>query len=194
MRVFGIDINNYILGYSERVFDVFKFDKHLSDKIKSRVEVESKLLRVDAVSSEQWKHVHCIQGLIVATYLRLRYGSPDTHIILGYVDGKIAHVEWVVPSKKIRSRYPHVTDRTYFITACVTSPQFRGKRIYPNQLRKVVDSQIENEVYWGSTEQSNIASLKGIKRAGGRKTGEYVHRKWFWGIFSKIKYFPGRDC
>lgn len=167
-------IKNYIPGCSERVFDVFQFDRHVSNNVKTQVGVESELFRFDEISTKYWKVVSRLNGIVSTIYLRLRYGSPETHLYFGSVNGNIVHVEWIVPSKKIKSRYPFVRDGSFFIISCVTESAFRGKRIYPNQICKVVGSEIKTDVYWIAAAQSNIASLKGIKRAGGRKAGEYV--------------------
>jgi hypothetical protein len=188
-----------VFGYYKTREEVFTFSKDSAEKVEPKVQVETKLLRLSEVTAQQWKQLRHLQGrtgtlyirwCIAILYIRWRYGSPDTYILLAYVQGKLAHVGWVVPAKKIKKRYSFVADGSYFIIASFTPVDFRGLRIYPSQLRRIVESDIESETYWGLVACHNIASLKGVRRAGGIKAGEFIHEKWLHGVISRGKYFP----
>lgn len=180
-----------MFGYSEARSEVFTFSK-LSQEVNPRIKLETKLLRLSEVTAQQWRQLKQLQGKRSVLYLRLRYGSPDTYILLAFAKGKPVYVQWIVPSKKIRSRYSFVKKNSYFIIACLTAPDFRGLGIYPSQIQKVVQSDIQSETYWGKTSRDNIPSLKGIYKAGGVKVGEFVEKKWFWGCFRSTKYYPDK--
>jgi GNAT superfamily N-acetyltransferase len=179
-----------MLGYSRKKGEVFIFSKEPPQRVSPKIELETKLLRVSEVTAQQWSQLKQLQGKLAVFYLRFRYGSPDTYILLGFAKGKLVYVEWVVPSKKIRSRYPFVKENTYFIMSCLTSPDFRGLGIYPALIQKAVQSHINSKIYWGAAAPTNIPSLKGIYKAGGVKVGEFVQKKWFWGCISHIEYHP----
>ncbi|MHC4255129.1 MAG: hypothetical protein ACYSUL_05845 [Planctomycetota bacterium] len=179
-----------MLGYSKIRSDIFTFSETIPQKVEARTRIDSKLLKLGDMTSTQWRQLKKVQGTFSVTYLKYRYGSPSTYLLLAYVGNKLAHVEWIVPAKRIKGRYPFLTDNTYFIISCLTSPDFRGLRIYPSQLRHVVESEIQTNLYWGMAACDNVPSIKGIYRAGGIKVGESVQTRWFWGLFSRLKYFP----
>jgi len=181
-----------MIGYSRIEGEVFKFQKDYAG-VAPKVSVETKILWLNEVTNQQWKQLKQLQGKFAVTYLRFRYNSPDTRILLAFCKRKLIHVEWIVPAKKIRRRYHFVTEHSYLIISCLTSPDFRGKRVYPSQLRRAVESSIPTDTYWGLAEYRNIPSLKGISKAGGVKVGEFIQKKWLWGCVSHLKYFPERD-
>lgn len=174
-----------MFGYSRTKYKVFHFPKNLSQKVESRIEVDTKFLHLEEVTVRDWRQLRKLQGRLAVSYLKWRYGSHDTRILLAYVKGELAHVEWIVPAKKIRRRYHFITKNSYLIISCLTSSNFRGQRIYPAQLQYVLRSDIPTEVYWGLAAHDNIPSLKGIERAGGINAGEFVQRRWFWGLITK---------
>lgn len=174
-----------MLGCSRTKYKVFRFSKNLTQKVESRIEVDTKLLHLEEVTAQHRRQLKKLQGQFAVSYLKWRYDSPDTRILFAYVKGELAHVEWVVPARKIRHRYHFVTENSYLIISCLTSPNFRGQRIYPAQLQYVLQSDIPTEIYWGLAAHDNIPSLKGIEKAGGITAGEFVQRKWFWGLIAK---------
>ncbi|MBN2378080.1 MAG: hypothetical protein JXD22_16905 [Sedimentisphaerales bacterium] len=175
-----------MLGYSKIKHDVFIFEKQ-TEPFEAKIKINTLCLPVNQLSKAQWHDVKSLQGKLAVSYLKWRYGSPETYVLLAYADKALAHIGWVVPAKKIMSRYPFVTKNSYFIIACLTSPDFRGMGIYPSQLQKIVNSEIPNQLYWGMAACDNIPSLKGIHKAGGIKVGEYVQQKWLYGCFSKTR-------
>ncbi len=179
-----------MLGYSKTRNVIFTLTEKPSREVAPKIEVDTKLLRLDKVAPPQWKQIKQFYGQIVASYLKWRYGSPGTHVLMAYADEKLVYVEWVVPASKIRSRYPFVSNGSYSIISCLTSQDFRGLGIYPSQIQKVVASDISAKRFWIWSAVTNTASLCGIRKAGGVKVGEFVQRKWFWGCLSRAKYFP----
>jgi hypothetical protein len=178
-----------MVGYSKVKYEVFKFQKNC-EEIAPKVDIETKFLRLNEVTHQQWKQLKQLQGKFTVTYLKLRYSSPDTRILLAFCKEKLIHVEWVVPAKKIQHRYHFVTKNSYLIISCLTSTDFRGKGVYPSQLRRVIESSIPTDTYWGLAATENIPSLKGISKAGGINTGEFIQEKWFWGCISHAEYRP----
>lgn len=184
-----------MFGYSSIKHEVFTLPKNLSDKVTAKVELNTKLLHLNELTPKHWRQLKELQGRFAALYLRWRYGSPDTYILFAYVEETLAHIEWIVPSGKIRGRYPFVTEDSYAIISCLTLPRFRGLGIYSSQVQKVVESDIPARMFWIWTASTNMPSLKGIRKAGGVKVGEFVQKRWFWGCMSHIEYFTeGSNC
>jgi hypothetical protein len=179
-----------MFGYSRIKHEVFRVSKELSDKVHTQVDINTQISRLNELTPKQWKQLRELQGQFSVLYLRLRYGSADTYILLAYVEEELVHVEWIVPANKIRGRYPFVTKDSYSIISCLTSQSFRGLGIYPSQIQEVVKSNIPAKLFWIWTAYSNVPSLRGIGKAGGVKVAEIVQKKWFWGCISYIKYFP----
>lgn len=182
-----------MLGYSLAKNEVFVFQKgQISEIATPKKEVTTKILPLLALSKSQRIEVKQLQGRVVFAYLAFRYGSSNTYILLAYVEEVLAHVEWIVPATKIRGRYPFVTEKSYSIISCLTSQSLRGLGIYPSQIQKVVKSDVPAKMFWIWTESAHTASLKGIRKAGGVKAGEFLQTKWFWGCASRIEYSPER--
>ena len=181
-----------MFGASQTRNEVFVLKKDkTSDIVTDRVKVTTKILPLRALKHSQLRELSELQGKAAVSYLKFRYGSLNTYILLAYVGKTLAHVEWIVPASKIRFRYNFVTNDSYSIISCLTSQSFRGLGIYPSQIQKVVESDIPARMFWIWTASTNIPSLKGIRKAGGVKVGEFVQKKRFWGCISHVKYFPG---
>lgn len=179
-----------MFGYSNTSNVVFILrPKEISSIAVLKVKVDTKLLRINDLTHRQWKQLKQLQGRLAVSYLKLRYGSPNTYILLAYVGEALTHVEWIVPASRIKSRYHFVSEDSYSIISCLTAPRFRGLGIYPSQIQKVVQS-IRAKMFWIWTVSTNTSSLEGIRKAGGMKAGELVQKKWFWGYISHIEYFP----
>jgi len=167
-----------VLGYSKIKNVVFILRaKEASDIASPKVKVDTKVLQMDKVTPLQWRELKQLQGQFGVLYLRFRYGSPNTYILLAYVEGTLAHVEWIVPASRIKSRYPFVSEDSYSIISCLTAPCFRGLGIYPAQLGRVIESAIPSNKYWIWTASDNISSIKGIRKAGGIKVREFIQQK-----------------
>lgn len=53
----------------------------------------------------------------------------------------------------------------------VTLPEWRGRRIYPRMLQSIIQHEAEVERFWVGHDYSNVASARGIARAGFCQTG-----------------------
>jgi hypothetical protein len=63
----------------------------------------------------------------------------------------------------------------------------RGLGIYPWALQAVMQSGISNQyLIWA--EEGNIASLKGIEKAGGKYVTSFIKTKQLYGLVSRIVY------
>ncbi len=182
-----------MFGYSETRNEVFTLARRQYHKAESKIKIDMKLLQIRALTAWQWGQVKRLQGKFTVAYLRLRYGGPNTYILLAFAESKLVHVEWIVPACRLRRRYSFVSDDSYSIISCLTSRSFRGLGIYPSQLQKVAQSGIPAKMFWIWTASTNTPSLKGIRKAGGVKVAEVVQKKWFWGCFAKAKYYPLGD-
>lgn len=181
-----------MFGYSWIKYEVFTFPKRQTQGMEPKIEVDTKLLQLSEVTAKQWRQLQELQGRFAVLYLKWRYGSSDTHILLAFTKAELAHVEWIVPARKIQARYPFVTKNSYSIVSCLTAQHFRGLGVFPAQLGKVIDSAIPSGEYWIWTASDNLSSTKGIRKAEGVKVGEFVQRKWLWGCVSHIEYFHER--
>jgi len=185
-------VNPKMLGYSRVEYEVFTITEKAYKRLNPKVEIETKLLQLREVTSQQWRQLKQLQGQFTVLYLKFRYGAPDAHILLAFAGCELAHVEWIIPAYRLKGRYPFICDNSYSIISCLTTEGFRGLWIYPSQIQKVIESRISAKEFWIWTASTNISSLKGITKAGGIKVGKFIQRKWFWGCISRIKYFPHR--
>lgn len=181
-----------MLGMSQNTFEVYTLPTGISHRIVPQIDLDTKLLRLPEISSLQWKQLEKLQRKSSAWYLKLRYGSPDTYLLLAYSQENLIHTEWIVPAKKMKPRYPFISDNSFSIISCYTSEAFRGMKIYPSQIQKIMEGNIPTNVFWIWAETENIASLNGIRKAGGVKAGNFVQTKRFGGIISQVTYFPER--
>lgn len=84
--------------------------------------------------------------------------------------GNLMHTSYVVP-KCIK--FPFMKKGDFEIGPCFTYPEFRGQGIYVKVIRSIC-SQIGNNktVFYMIVDESNIASVKGIEKAGFQRCGE----------------------
>lgn len=103
-----------------------------------------------------------------------RFGTSYAYGIV--VDGRIAHISWLLPPGAIRIETPAVLlpgDGDAEITASETLPEFRGRGLYPfaiGQLLNVAHAKGVRTVYM-KTHRHNVASQVGIRKAGLRQRG-----------------------
>jgi len=174
--------------YSRRKDVVFCFEQgECCKSIESKVAVRTEIIPVKKLKGRISKKVNQLQGKWAATYLKLRYGSPETFVLLAWIGDQLVHIEWIVPARVMKSRYPFLPKKSWAIISCFTTPEFRGNHIYPSQLQKVVNSNIKGTFFiWVS--EKNSASIKGIRRAGAKQAGRLLQIKYVIGLFSKIRY------
>lgn len=100
----------------------------------------------------------------------LRLGD---HGYYAYFDNKCIHRSWVKSNEQVV--YPHwaypvkLNPKQFFIHYCETSPQARGKGVYPAVLSKIVNDFKEKGEILMSIDINNIASIKGAQKAGFRE-------------------------
>ncbi len=81
----------------------------------------------------------------------------------------LMHTSYVVPQC---SKFPFLGKNDYEIGPCFTYPQYRGKGIYPNVLRHICNSLGNSDTsFYMIVDDANIASVKGIEKAGFKKYG-----------------------
>ncbi|KMQ51552.1 hypothetical protein CHISP_1560 [Chitinispirillum alkaliphilum] len=153
-------------------------------------EIETVIVPIDKIEKKVWDKVAAIQGRKSVLYLRYRYGRTNAFVLTAFHGEKLAHVQWIVPQKQISKRYPFVDPKCYSIISCVTAPEYRGKGIYPAQLKKVIGSGISQNGYYIWAESMNKASLHGIVKAGGTSIGRFLHKKFMGGLISKVYFTP----
>jgi len=184
-----------LFGCSRIRYDLLTFPAKQSRVHTPKLEITTKLLGMKKVAAQQWNELRKLQGYFAVSYLKWRYGSHDTYVLLAYVDIGLVHVEWVIPAYKLKSRYPFLPGNSYSVISCLTLKDFRGLGIYPSQIQKVMESNIGTGQFYMWAASDNIASLRGILKAGGIKVGEFVRKKWFWGLISQIECsVEGNDC
>jgi len=177
-----------MFGYTEKENIVFHINREdIKTKLEPQVRIETVIFKVSELSSEQYSRLVQFTGMFHLLYLRLKYGFKETYILIAYADDEIAHVEWIVPTKKISKRYRFVTNNSYAIIGCVTRPEFRGKGVFASQIQRVACSDIQSEKYWIWAGASNLSSLKAIRKAGAVEVGKAVRKKWLFGLISKAE-------
>jgi hypothetical protein len=151
--------------------------------------VEFKLLKIEDVTVELWEKVKAAQGVASVNYLKLMYGRYGTSILLVFVNSGLAAILWIVPGHIIKAKYNFVSCDDMAIISCVTSPEYRGKGLYPRGIDFIASSGLSDVyVIWAS--EANGASLSGIVKAGGVLIGKFIRRKWLFGFISRVYYAP----
>ena len=88
-------------------------------------------------------------------------------------EGKILHTSLVVPSCR---KFPFLNKCDYEIGPCFTNESARGKGYYPQTLDFIVKTLENASNFYMIVDDANIASIKGIKKAGFIETGYCVIR------------------
>lgn len=103
-------------------------------------------------------------------------------IIAFYKNQPAGHAWMITNDCPVKDSIPFVLDKNQsMIHYCYVSPEFRGKNIYPlmlSYLNKKAFNQLNNQKVFIWTDISNIASQKGIEKAG------FVNK-----AFYKVFYF-----
>ena len=107
---------------------------------------------------------------------RLRYQEAYG----AFIQDTLAHVAWLIPYERdrcARMRHVKLQPGEVEITHCVTARVFRGRGIYTASIRslsEVARLAGAHRVFM-MTSATNVASKRGIERAGLRRTGQIVH-------------------
>ena len=82
---------------------------------------------------------------------------------------ELMHTSYVVPKC---SKFPFLGTNDYEIGPCYTYPAHRGKGIYPKMLQWICNCVGNDDtVFYMIVDESNIASIKGIEKAGLKRCG-----------------------
>ena len=177
-----------MLGYSKTENAVFTLSRDFENRISPKIEIHSQILTITELTAEQWREVRAFQGALSVRYLRWKYGSGRTKLLLAYNGEDLVYVHWVVPCEKMVKRYPFVSPESYSFVSCLTASDVRGMVIYPASLQRFVIEQNSDDILWIWAARDNIASIKGIQKAGGKYKGTFVQTKRLWGLLSKVHY------
>lgn len=132
------------------------------------------------------QHVSWLARLYLMRWVRRGAGW----IFIGYQDDAPAHVTFVRLPSVYRKLFPAMCEPAgVFIGPCVTGAEFRGRRIYPRVLRYAVGmltAQGFGPAYI-HTHPNNIASIKGIERAGFSRCGIWSGTRTFGYLFVTSK-------
>lgn len=106
--------------YSKLYCELFILNKQIDENITSKIDLDTRIKKFDCFSSEDWRRIKNLQGGLAVSYLKYRYGSPETYVLCSYAGGKLVHIEWLVPSQKMRRRYPFIENNCYAVISCFT--------------------------------------------------------------------------
>ncbi len=122
-----------------------------------------------------------------------RFGGSYAYGV--FVDGRIAHVSWLLPPEAIVKDPPRVVcgqATEAEITGAETLPEFRGRGIYCFAIQNLLDLAGRNGMrrVFMKTKPSNKASMSGMKKAGLKQVGSAIiftlplsHRQMIWRRF-----------
>ena len=109
-----------------------------------------------------------IKTLIVRLLFQIRTkGKAKIYYVAD--ENKLKHTSYVVPRC---GKFPFLDENDYEIGPCFTYPDHRGKGIYPEVLRFICcHIGDHNTTFYMIVDEKNIASIKGIEKAGFKKCG-----------------------
>ena len=107
-------------------------------------------------------------------------GVEDFFVYQDPGSGKIGHISWLYykgdPNRTLR-----LADKECEIMFCLTLPEFRGLGLYPRALR-AIQQYLKRKGYercFICVNDDNVASIRGIEKAGFRPAGSVHFRKMF---------------
>jgi len=175
--------------YSKTHYEVLVLLQDLKgNQVQPKIDVKFELCKVQEISKDARRQIAQLQSYLYYTYLRLRYGSAETFLGLAWHNKKLVHVCWVMPARICKTRYGFIPEGRYVIGPGTTSPDYRGQSICPYVLQQIVKCLPKCQEFWLFANEDNLASLKAVKKAGGKKIGAFVHIRLLWGFFSHQKY------
>lgn len=123
------------------------------------------------------------------TFLRLwrlmRYQKYDRgSIFFARLKGEICHYTFLNPGATYKKMFPKIKCNSWMIGPCMTSAEFRGRRIYPKVISHVVNSpNSEGSMkFYIYTHSSNGSSLKGIEKTGFTPCGQFKTKRYLLGL------------
>ncbi len=107
-------------------------------------------------------------------------GVEDFFVYRDLTSGTIGHISWLYykgdPNRTLR-----LADKECEIMFCLTLPEFRGLGLYPGALR-AIQQYLKRKGYercFICVNDDNVASIRGIEKAGFRRAGSVHFRKMF---------------
>lgn len=171
---------------------VYEFRGVHEHEITALCELSVSIERVNGLRYKTWTEIYRVLGAFATIYLHLRYSRSDARILIARRDGAIAHLQWIVPESHIGKRYSFVSPGGWAVISCLTAEDCRGMGIYPAMLQLVVKSGI-SKTYLIWADNRNVASIRGIERAGGHFIGSFIQRKRLKGLVSKVIFEKAVD-
>lgn len=123
-----------------------------------------------------WEDIDLIAGMLKDTdesvvSKRVKYLLDNGgEMFLAFSKGQLAHIAWLLYSPGIceASHSVKIKQDEAYISSCYTHHRLRGRNIYPAVLQHILEYATARNVdtYFISTDSSNIASIKGIEKAG----------------------------
>ncbi len=178
-------MRNFYREYIGEAYIMSSINQYVTPKIKLRTEI----LPLSDLSKKVTNAIIKLHGLKDFLYLRLIYGSPKTFITLLWAGEKLVHIEWVIPSKKMKKRFPFLPQESYMISAVLTIPAFRGNNIFSYAIQQTFGGIEECDEYWILVGRRNRASIKAIEKSGAKHVGHFIQKRYFWGLLNKTRYF-----
>ena len=177
--------------YSQYISEVFVLYRGQQlDEVVPKIEVKTEILPLLYLDKKVTEEIIKLQGYFSFAYLRLFYGSPETFLGLAWVGEKPALIEWAIPSRKLRHRYPFLPEKAYVLVDSYIAPQFVDDRIHLFLLQQIISSLPASNEYWVLVNEKHLASIRGIEKAGAKHVGRYVRKRWLWGCLRSTKYHP----
>jgi len=152
----------------------------------------TRLTPIHKLKEADWRGIRSLSGWFSANYLRWKYRDQRTALLLIENEARTVAVLWVVPSERIRQRYPFVSAGSSAIIACVTHASCRGKGLYPAGIKAIAGSG-HSPRYFIWAHKTNDSSLRGIVKGGGQRFGEFTRIRWFRGLINSISLRPERQ-
>lgn len=181
-------MRRFYFKYIGEVFVLYRGQQ--LDDIVPQIEVKTEILPLYSLDKQVVEKIIDLQGYLSFVYLRFVFGSAETYLALAWVGEQLVHIGWITPSKRCGRRFPFIPEKAYMIGPCQTAPSFRGNRIYPFVLQQISRSLPGCDEYWICTNEKNLASIRGVEKAGARHVGRFVQNRWLWGRLTRTKYYP----
>ncbi|MBA7696966.1 hypothetical protein ES703_105624 [subsurface metagenome] len=111
-------------------------------------------------------------------------------VFLAFSEGKLVHIGWLFCSPLIHepSFSVRINQDEAYIGRCDTHPDFRGKNIYPAVLQHIITHAVgkNRKRCFVATIPTNLASIRGIEKAGFSFVGKMRMFKLFGKFFNNL--------
>lgn len=171
--------------YSKVKYIIFKYDaKFHESNVKAKVDISLELLPINRIGKYYKKEIFKLQSRTFFYYLKYYYGKKGTKVMLAWEGSKLAHVTWILPVANCIKKYGFLPHQDFIIGPCTTSPEYKGKNIFPHVIMSILNRYSATSTFWIFSNENNIPSIKGIKKTTAKEVGIFVHKRYLWGMFS----------